>query len=61
MMKASLKASCRLDILLNGQVQWMSLEWIVVRRYFLEADKLLRLSDVEGFKGPDRLLHSAVS
>ena len=35
------------------------LRCIAVRRYFLQADRLLRVSDVEGFKGPDRLLHSA--
>lgn len=33
--------------------------WIAVRRYFLQADRRLRVSDVEGFNGPDRLLHSA--
>lgn len=36
-------------------------KWIALRRYFLPADRLLRVSDVEGFRGPDRLLHSAVS
>lgn len=33
--------------------------WIAVRRYFLQADRRLRVSDMEGFNGPDRLLHSA--
>lgn len=27
-------------------------EWIAIRRYFLETDRLLRVSDVEALKGP---------
>lgn len=33
--------------------------WICVRRYFLQGDRWLRVTDVESFHGPDRLLHSA--
>lgn len=33
--------------------------WIAVRSYFLQADRLLRVTDMDGFNGPDRLRRSA--